>query len=82
MRMVLPSEKINQRIMSDCGVLFMGLSLMNMEKDEERCLLAVRFYNRITGIRPIDCFIAWAGRWADLIVERQDLTLNMFRNGS
>ena len=40
--------------------------------DEKHCILAVRFYNRITGMRLIDSFIAWTGKWANLIVERQD----------
>jgi phenylpropionate dioxygenase-like ring-hydroxylating dioxygenase large terminal subunit len=40
--------------------------------DENHCILAVRFYNRITGFRPLDRFIAWTGKWANLIIERQD----------
>lgn len=40
--------------------------------DDKRCILSVRFYNRITGVGAIDHFIAWIGKWANLIVERQD----------
>lgn len=40
--------------------------------DEENCVLSVRFYNKLTGIGFIDSFIAWLGKWADLVVERQD----------
>ena len=40
--------------------------------DAKHCILAVRFYNRITGVKPLDSLIAWFGKWANLIVERQD----------
>lgn len=40
--------------------------------DDENTVLYIRFYNRITGIRPIDGLIAFFGRYANLIVERQD----------
>ena len=40
--------------------------------DEEHCILSVRFYTKMTGIGFIDSFIAWLGKWANLVVERQD----------
>ncbi len=40
--------------------------------DEETSILAVRFYNRITGCKPVDAFIAWLGKYANKIIERQD----------
>jgi hypothetical protein len=40
--------------------------------NEDETIISIRFYNRITGIVLIDKIIAFAGNWADLIVERQD----------
>ena len=40
--------------------------------DDEHCILSVRFYTKMIGIGFLDSFIAWIGKWADLIVERQD----------
>ncbi len=40
--------------------------------NEDETIISIRFYNRITGIGLIDKIIAFAGNWADLIVERQD----------
>ncbi len=40
--------------------------------DDEQSIIALRFYNRITGIRAIDKAIAWLGSKANRIVERQD----------
>ena len=40
--------------------------------DEERSIIALRFYTRITGFRPVDKIIAWLGSRANKIVERQD----------
>ncbi|WP_300410432.1 aromatic ring-hydroxylating dioxygenase subunit alpha [Lagierella sp.] len=40
--------------------------------DEENTLLYIRFYNRITKIKPIDSLIAFFGKIANKIVERQD----------
>ncbi len=40
--------------------------------DEENSILAVRFYGKITGIGWIDSLIAWFGKWANRLIERQD----------
>ena len=40
--------------------------------DEEHSLIALRFYNRITGIHAIDQLIAKLGSIANKIIERQD----------
>ena len=40
--------------------------------DDENSIIALRFYNKITGIRVIDKMIAWLGSRANKIVERQD----------
>ena len=40
--------------------------------DEEHSIIALRFYNRITGVRAVDKAIAWLGSRANTIVERQD----------
>lgn len=40
--------------------------------DYEHCIISLRFYNKITGIKPIDKFIALFGNPANRIVERQD----------
>ena len=40
--------------------------------DEEHSIIALRFYNRITGLRPLDKSIAWLGSRVNRIVEKQD----------
>ena len=40
--------------------------------DDEHTIISLRFYNRITGCRPIDKLIAKLGSKANKIVERQD----------
>ncbi len=40
--------------------------------DDEHSIIALRFYNKITGKRPVDKAIAWVGSRANHIVERQD----------
>jgi len=40
--------------------------------DEENTILYIRFYNKITGIKPIDAFIAFVGKFANKVIERQD----------
>ena len=40
--------------------------------DEENTIIALRFYNRITGVKTIDKMIAWLGSRANIVVERQD----------
>ena len=40
--------------------------------DDENTIIALRFYNRITGIKPMDKLIALLGSVANRVVERQD----------
>ena len=40
--------------------------------DSEKAIIALRFYNKITGFKPVDKLIAWLGSRANKIVERQD----------
>ncbi len=40
--------------------------------DEENSIIALRFYNRITGFKPIDKLIAKLGSMANKVIERQD----------
>ena len=40
--------------------------------DEEHAVIALRFYNKITGFKPVDKFIAWIGSRANKVIERQD----------
>ena len=40
--------------------------------DEERSIIALRFYNKITGFKLVDKVIAWFGSRANRVVERQD----------
>lgn len=40
--------------------------------DDENTILYIRFYCRVTGCRPIDAFIAWLGKYANGVIERQD----------
>lgn len=40
--------------------------------DDEHAIIALRFYNKITGRKGIDKAIAWLGSRANKVVERQD----------
>jgi len=40
--------------------------------DDERSIIALRFYNKITGVKVIDKIIAWLGSRANKVIERQD----------
>ena len=40
--------------------------------DEENSIIALRFYNKITGMKWVDKVIAWFGSIANRIIERQD----------
>jgi phenylpropionate dioxygenase-like ring-hydroxylating dioxygenase large terminal subunit len=40
--------------------------------DDEHAIIALRFYNKITGVKAIDKSIAWIGSLANRVVERQD----------
>ena len=40
--------------------------------DEENTILYIRFYNRITGWKPLDSMIAWIGKHMNRVIERQD----------
>lgn len=40
--------------------------------DEENSIIALRFYNKITGFKAIDKMIAWIGSKANKLIERQD----------
>lgn len=40
--------------------------------DEENTILYIRFYNKLTNIKPIDALIAWTGKFANRKIERQD----------
>lgn len=40
--------------------------------DEENTIMYIRFYNKITSIRILNKIIAYAGKYANFIVERQD----------
>lgn len=40
--------------------------------DDENTILYLRFYNKITGIKLINRFIGFFGKFANLIIERQD----------
>lgn len=40
--------------------------------DEEHSIIALRFYNKITGFKPVDKLIAWMGSRANKVIERQD----------
>ena len=40
--------------------------------DEDNSIIALRFYNKLTGKKPIDKCIAWFGSRANKVVERQD----------
>jgi phenylpropionate dioxygenase-like ring-hydroxylating dioxygenase large terminal subunit len=40
--------------------------------DDEHSIIALRFYNKITGRRPVDKCIAWFGSRANKVIERQD----------
>ena len=40
--------------------------------DDEHAIIALRFYNKITGFSPVDRFIARLGSVANKVIERQD----------
>lgn len=40
--------------------------------DEENTILYLRFYNKITGIKLVNIFMAWTGKFMNLVIERQD----------
>lgn len=40
--------------------------------DDENTVLYIRFYCRLTGLKPLDGLIAFLGKYANAIVERQD----------
>ncbi len=40
--------------------------------DDENSIIALRFYNKITGNRVIDKVVAWLGSMANKVIERQD----------
>lgn len=40
--------------------------------DDENTILYIRFYNKITGIKPVDTLIAWVGKYMNRVIERQD----------
>ena len=40
--------------------------------DDKHAIIALRFYNKITGVKAIDKSIAWIGSLANRVVERQD----------
>lgn len=40
--------------------------------DDENTILYIRFYCKATGLRPLDAFIAYIGKYANRIIERQD----------
>ena len=40
--------------------------------DEENTILYLRFYNKITGIKLVNSFMAWTGKFMNLVIERQD----------
>ena len=40
--------------------------------DEENTILYLRFYNKITDIKLVNSFIAWTGKFMNLVIERQD----------
>ena len=40
--------------------------------DDENTVLYLRFYDKLTGFRPLDSFIALLGKFANRVIERQD----------
>lgn len=40
--------------------------------DDENTVLFIRFYSRIAGVRFFDTLIAWMGKFANRVIERQD----------
>lgn len=40
--------------------------------DDEHAIIALRFYDKITGVKAVDKAIAWLGSRANKVVERQD----------
>ena len=40
--------------------------------DDENTILYIRFYCKVTGVKPLDRFIAWVGKFMNRVIERQD----------
>lgn len=40
--------------------------------DDENTILYLRFYNKFTPLKFLNSFIAWVGKYANLMIERQD----------
>lgn len=40
--------------------------------DDENTILYIRFYNKITKLFIVNAFIAWVGKFMNLVIERQD----------
>jgi phenylpropionate dioxygenase-like ring-hydroxylating dioxygenase large terminal subunit len=40
--------------------------------DDENTVLYIRFYNRVTGFKPLNRLIAFFGKFGNRIIERQD----------
>ena len=40
--------------------------------DEENTVLYIRFYHRLTGLKPVNWLIAWVGKGMNRVIERQD----------
>lgn len=40
--------------------------------DDENTVLYIRFYCKLTGLKPLDSFVAYFGKFANRIIERQD----------
>ncbi len=40
--------------------------------DDENTILYLRFYGKATGLRPLNAFMAWTGKYANRVIERQD----------
>ncbi len=40
--------------------------------DDENTVLYIRFYCKLTGLKPLDGFVAYFGKFANRIIERQD----------
>lgn len=40
--------------------------------DDENTILYIRFYCRVTGFKPLNCLIAYLGKFGNKIIERQD----------
>lgn len=40
--------------------------------DDENTILYLRFYNKVTNVKLVNSFIAWGGKYMNLLIERQD----------